>query len=288
MSLDLDTYMLRASSIYPSSSLSKKRSVLGRYGGFLGKTGGEPGLESLQLWVDELTRDGMSPGSISSYAYDVLSYFDVMMMDLNERMMRGLKKRLPKRAIGEVGFLREEEVARLLRAPMPPEHRLVYSLMYSYARRIEEVLGLSRDDVDLEANKITFNIEKKDHTDRATYKLEPWLRDMLAGFMAPRGRVFKLKKRALETAFKKVCRKAGIDEEGRRLVPHILRHSRATHLRNRKVPLDVVSKSVLRHSNIQTTVAFYRGITEEEKAEIPSAEEIFRKGDSEALSDLPR
>jgi integrase len=280
MSLDLETYMLRASSI-PSSSLSKKRSVLGRYGEFLGKTGREPGLESLQLWVDELTRDGMSPGSISTYAYDVLSYFDVMMMDLNERMMRGLKKRLPKRAIGEVDFLLEDEVDRLLRAPMPPEHRLVYSLMYTYARRIGEVLGLMRDDVDLEANTVTFNIEKKDHTERVTCKLdrEPWLRDMLAGFMAPRGRVFKLKKRALEIAFKKVCRKAGINEEGRRLVPHILRHSRATHLRKRKVPLDVVSKSVLRHSNIQTTVAFYRGITEEEKAEIPSAGEIFRRNE---------
>ncbi len=89
MSLDLETYMLRASSTHPSSSLSKKRSVLGRYRGFLEKTGGEPGLESLQLWVDELTRKEMSPGSISSYAYDVFSYFDVMMMELNERMMRG-------------------------------------------------------------------------------------------------------------------------------------------------------------------------------------------------------
>jgi integrase len=279
MPLDLETYMLRAKSNYPSSSLAKKRSTLGRYREFLEKTGGEPGLESLQLWIDELTRDGMSPGSISSYAYDALSYFDVMMMDLNERILRGFKRRLPKRATGEVGFLKEEEVARLLRAPMPPEHRLVYSLMYAYARRIEEVLGLNRDDVDLEGNTITFNIEKKDHTERATYKLEPWLRDMLIGFIAPQGRIFKLKKRALEVAFKKVCRKAGIKEEGRRLVPHILRHSRATHLRQRKVPLDVVSKSVLRHSSIQTTVAFYRGITEEEKAEIPSAGEIFRRNE---------
>jgi len=278
MSLDLDTYMLRTSSIHPSSSLSKKRSVLGRYREFLGKTGGEPGLESLQLWVDELTRDGMSPGSISSYAYDVLSYFDVMMMDLNERMMRGLRRRLPKRAIGEVDFLKEEEVARLLRAPMPPEHRLVYSLMYAHARRMGEVLRLEMDDIDFEKNTITFNIEKKDHTERATYKLEPWVKDLLAGFVGPMGKggVFKRKMRAFETAFKKVCKRAGIKEEGRRLVPHILRHSRATHLRNRKVPLDVVSKSVLRHSNIQTTVAFYRGITEEEKEEIPRAEEIFK------------
>jgi len=276
--------MLRASSTYPSSSLSKKRSVLGRYGEFLEKAGGEPGLESLQLWVDELTRDGMRPGSISSYSYDVLNYFEVMMMDLNERMLRGFKRRLPRRArreMGEVGFLKEEEVARLLGASMPPERRLVYSLMYSYARRIGEVLGLNRDDVDLEANTITFNIEKKSHTERATYRLEPWLRDMLAEFMGPigKGGVFKLKKRALEMAFKKLCRKAGINEEGRRLVPHILRHSRATHLRNRKVPLDVVSKSVLRHSSIQTTVAFYRGITEEEKDEIPGADEIFKEAE---------
>ena len=110
-----------------------------------------------------------------------------MMMGLNERMMRGLKRRLPKRAIGEVGFLKEE-VVRLLKAPMPPEHRLVYSLAYAYARWIGEVLGLMRDDVDLEANTITFNIEKKDHTERATHDLEPWVKDLPAGFVGLMGK----------------------------------------------------------------------------------------------------
>ena len=48
-------------------------------------------------------------------------------------------------------------------------------------------------------------------------------------------------------------------------------------IRNRGVILDLVSKFVARHSTrFDTTVQFYRGITEEEKVSIPKAEEIFK------------
>jgi len=46
-------------------------------------------------------------------------------------------------------------------------------------------------------------------------------------------------------------------------------------IRNRVI-LDLVSKFVARHSRFDTTVQFYRGITEEEKVSIPKAEEIFK------------
>ena len=47
-------------------------------------------------------------------------------------------------------------------------------------------------------------------------------------------------------------------------------------IRNRGVILDLVSKFVARHSRFDTTVQFYRGITEEEKVSIPKAEETFK------------
>ena len=286
MSLDLDTFMLRARQMYTGSSLSRKKSVLKRYDEFLGKTGGDPGIESLQslqLWVDEMTRRGMYSGTVGLYAKDVLSYFDVMMIDMNERALRMFKKRLPKQVVGEVDFLTEEEVVNLLNTRYGYQHDLIYALMYAYARRDGEVLALNWSDVDLEAGTVTFLIEKKKKDappEEATYDIEPWIRERLETYMEVvterRGPVFSLKVRALETAFKKVCRKAGIKENDRKLVPHILRHSRATHISARGTPIEVVSKKVVRHSNVNTTLRFYRGITEEEVMAIPRSGEIFK------------
>ena len=47
-------------------------------------------------------------------------------------------------------------------------------------------------------------------------------------------------------------------------------------IKNRVIILNLVSKFVARHSRFDTTVQFYRGITEEEKVSIPKAEEIFK------------
>ncbi len=54
-------------------------------------------------------------------------------------------------------------------------------------------------------------------------------------------------------------------------------HSRATHLSAGGTPIEVVSKKVVRHSSVQTTYRFYRGITKEEIMAIPRSGEIFEK-----------
>ncbi|MEM1659457.1 MAG: tyrosine-type recombinase/integrase [Candidatus Jordarchaeales archaeon] len=148
----------------------------------------------------------------------------------------------------------------------------------SYARRLGEVLALTWRDVDLENGRITFTILKKRREERATYELEPWIKEMISRYreLLGKDRLFELTERAVERAFKKDCRWAGIEPRGRRLTPHILRHSRITSLREKGVPLDVISKHLVRHSRFDTTVQFYRAVTEEEKVSIPSAGEVLK------------
>jgi len=276
--LDLKTFMLRAKNVYPPSTLEKKLLVLKKYDEFLEEQGLKPGLESLSLWLDHLTEQGLSEGSLKIYCYHVLSYFELLMMDLDPQKLKFLKRRLPSQDVGEVDFLSEEEVARIIDGAYIP-HKLIYALMYTYARRLGEVLLLTRKDIDFENDMITFRIIKKRKNETATFKLEGWIKDMLREYLqsVQGDQVFPITARAVQIDFKRTCRRLGIEEQGRRLTPHILRHSRITHLRDRGVPLDVVSKRIARHSRFDTTIKFYRGITEREEASIPEAGKILEE-----------
>lgn len=276
--LDIKTFKLRAKDLYPKSCLQRKEVVLKQYDSFLEKNGLQPSLESLNLWIDDLLKRGLSSSTLGVYTYDVLSYFELMMLDLDDRKLKLLKKRIPPRSVGEVDFLTDDEVARLITNTPSPIRRLIYALCYAYARRLGEVLALTRKDLDLENGIITFTILKKKREEKATYELEPWIKEMLLKYdnILGKERLFERTARAVEIAFKRDCKRAGIQSRGRDLRPHILRHSRITSLRNKGVPLDLVSKYVARHSRFDTTVQFYRGITEEEKVSIPKAEEIFK------------
>lgn len=276
--LDVKTFKLRAKDLYPKSCLQRKEVVLKQYDSFLEKNGLQPSLESLNLWIDDLMKRGLSSSTLGVYTYDVLSYLELMMFDLDEKKLKLLKKRIPPRSVGEVDFLTDDEVARLITKTPSPIRRLIYALCYTYARRLGEVLALTRKDLNLENDKITFTILKKKREEKATYEIEPWIKEMLLKYdnILGKKRLFEITARAVEMAFKRDCKKTGIQSRGRDLRPHILRHSRITSLRNRGVPLDLVSKYVARHSRFDTTVQFYRGITEEEKVSIPKAEEIFK------------
>lgn len=276
--LDLETFKLRAKNLYPPSSLERKEIVLRLYDRFLKNKGLQPNLESLNLWLDDLLQHGLSNSTLTVYTYDVLSYFEIMMLDVDDKKLKLLKKRLPPQKIGEVDFLTDEEIAKLIEATPSPTRKLIYILCYTYARRLGEVLNLTRQDVNFENNTITFKIFKKKREEKATFDLEPWIKELIIKYNRFLGenKLFERTKRAIDIAFKKDCEKAGIKPQGRNLRPHILRHSRITSLRNRGIPLDFVSKFLARHSRFDITVRFYRGVTEQEKISIPKAEEIFK------------
>jgi integrase len=134
----------------------------------------------------------------------------------------------------------------------------------------------------LERNTITFPILKKKSGEYATYPLEEMIRDLIVKYVETWGvegdRLFDITPRAVEIGFKKDCERAGIEPNGRRLRFHLLRHSRVTMLRERGVPLDVISKFLVRHSSISTTASFYVGVTDEMKSAIPKAQDLFKAG----------
>ncbi|MEM0067646.1 MAG: tyrosine-type recombinase/integrase [Ignisphaera sp.] len=276
--LDLETFKLRAESIYPESSVERKIIVLRMYDRFLEEKKLKPGAESLNMWIDELIKNGYSSSTVRAYAYDVLSYFDIMMIDVDEKKIRLLKKRLPPSPVSRASYLTDEEVSRLIKLTPSPVRKLIYSIMYAYARRLGEVLSLTWDDIDLKNSKITFRILKKRREEKATYELEPWIKKMIEEYRTYLGsrKLFTISERAVQIAFKKDCRRAGIDPQGRILRPHILRHSRITSLREKGIPLDIVSKHLAKHSRYDTTVQYYLEPTRESVMRIPPAGEVLK------------
>ncbi len=275
--LDLDTYVLRIRDRYPITSIYRRLSVLRKYEEFLISNGLDVGVESLNLWLDELVRSGIKSSSVRVYAYDVLNYFYVMMLDVDDRKVKLTKMRLPPSKVSKAQYLTVDEVRRLIFGSRSPIRSLIYSIAYAYGRRVGEVLALTFNDLDLENDKITFTILKKKRPERVTYDLEGWIKNMIISYkdLLGRDRLFNITRQAVYHGFICDCEWLGIKPNGRKLTVNMLRHSRFTHLRDMGIPLDVISKYLARHSSYDITVQYYLGITKEYISKIPKAGDIL-------------
>lgn len=270
--IDLEGFRLRASRVYSKATLSRKLSVLRMYGEFLRSKGMEPGPESLAAWMDELSKR-LSPQSVAVYARDVMSYFDLMLLDVDERKLRAVKRTIPPVSLRPAESMTADEVRRLIEVAEPP-YKLLYALMFAYARRLSEAL---RARLDLRSNTVSFPIAKKRGEEWATFQLEPWIRRIAEEHskLYPLDEPFDVTPRAVEVAFKRHLAKAGIRPGGRRLRPHVLRHSRLTLSVERGAPLEVVSKVLARHASVRTTYQFYLSSTEGLAERVPSGGELL-------------
>ena len=275
MVLDIEVFVRRAERVYSRATLERKVKVLRMYDEFLERSGLEPGPESLATWLDSLD---VKPQSLAVYARDVLSYFNIMMLDVDERKVRQVKSMIPPITFRQPEILTVDEVRRLIEVSSHP-HKVAFALAYTYARRLSEVLVC---EVDLDENTVTFPIVKRRAGERVTFNLEDWIRDLVLECIGVgkcgRRRLFNITGRAVEIAFKKALKRAGIKSNGRRLRFHNLRHSRLTHLVEMGVPLEVVSKTLAYHANISTTYQFYVAPTKVMQSKvIPAGDILWRR-----------
>ena len=275
--LDLRTFKLRSKYVYSPVTLKKKLSVLKEFDRFLKINKLPLDAHSVGLFMDYLMRSKLSPKSISTYMHDVFSYFDIMDIDIDERSIKRIKKRMPKGfTSSEAEYLEPEEVRKIIEGS-PPIYKLIFTLMYRYGRRLSEVLSLKKSDVNLKSMTITFPILKKKTPETAVYKLDPDIADSLRYYMDSviGNKLFPVSSRAVEIAFKRICKAVGVRPKGRKLRPHLLRHSCATTLRDLGVPLDIIGKHILRHSNVQTTYSYYLGVSNSMRESIPDLKEML-------------
>jgi integrase/recombinase XerC len=172
------------------------------------------------------------------------------------KMIRGpkLPKQLPH-------FLTVDEVFRLLESPQPNQWRgrrdaAVLEVLYSSGLRVSELVGLNRDNVNLDEGWVrVLGKGKKERLvplgEKAATILKTWLEDERCQdntvFVNEKGK--RLTVRSIERIVQKYVVQCGILKT---VTPHTLRHSFATHLLEGGADLRGIQE-LLGHASLSTT-----------------------------------
>ena len=190
-----------------------------------------------------------SRSSIRS-AYFALKFFyeNVLRQKFDERIP--LAKNKGKLPI----VLNKEEVNRIFEANLNLKHRLVLMFLYYTGVRLNEIINLKWEDIDVQRGIIHLKVAKGEK-ERIVF-LHDNLRKFVEYFnLKKEGFVFlsnfgkKYNKRTIQVIVKNAAKKAGI---GKKITPHTLRHTFATHLLEAGADIRHIQK-LLGHANLQTT-----------------------------------
>lgn len=181
--------------------------------------------------------------------------------------------------------LSREEVARLIAAADKPQYQAALSLAYGAGLRASEVVALKVGDID--SARMTLRIEQgKGRKDRYAMlcpvlleRLRAWWRAGHArGKLLDGGWLFPGQNpiNPMSTRqFNRICRMAAEAADiDKRVSPHTLRHSYATHLLEQKVDIRII-QVLLGHKKLETT-ALYAQVATDILREVVSPLESLR------------
>ena len=170
-------------------------------------------------------------------------------------------ERLPyKRPVPAV--LSFEETTKLIKAATPDIYRVFLLTLYNLGVRLNEARNIKWSDIDFEDRTIT--VTGKGSKERRL-PFGNWLYEELQRLNPKEGYLFVSRRTErpisdIRKAISRAKKEAGIIK---RVYPHLLRHSFATHLLDRGVNLRVI-QGLLGHAQVQTT-EFYTHVSIEAK-----------------------
>jgi integrase/recombinase XerC len=220
---------------------------------------GEVDVRAVRAYLAELHTRGLEPSSIARKLAAVRSWFRFLrrrgVVDANPaRQVRS--PRLPRKL---VSFLPIDETAALMEARdvrTTARDTAIVELLYASGLRVSELVGLDLRDVDLA--DATVRVLGKGRKERivpfgsaAAGALDDYLGDRgpAAGALFRNRRGGRLTVRSVHTIVGRQSRAAGIV---RRVSPHTLRHTFATHLLDSGADLRMI-QDLLGHSRLSTT-----------------------------------
>ena len=225
---------------------------------FLGRSPDTATKEDLRRFQLHLAQQQISPGSINA-AIAALRFFFTVTLERPDlvRPLRTVNK--PRRA---PVVLSQEEVGRLLEATPSLKYKAALSVAYGAGLRVSEVANLKVSDID--SGRMMLRVEQgKGQRDRYVM-LSPQLLELLRDWWrAARPPVWlfpgqnpinPITPRQLNRAVTVAKDLAGISK---RISPHTLRHSFATHLLEQGADIRVI-QVLLGHAKLETTALYTR------------------------------
>ena len=206
----------------------------------------------IRLYLQKLIREGASHSYINQAINAIKFYYEVV-LEMPNRFYAVERPRAEEK-LPEV--LAKEEVLRIIENTNNIKHRCIVSLLYSAGLRRGEVLNLKVGDIDSKRMVIRVSAGKG-NKDRYTILSEKLLGDLRKYFLEwrPKEHLFegpkgeKYSAESIVKIVKESSKRAGIRK---RVTPHMLRHSFATHLLENGTDLRYI-QVLLGHKSTKTT-----------------------------------
>ena len=230
---------------------------------FLGRSPDTATAEDLRLFQLHLTENRVRPPSIN-FTVTALRFFFTVTLDRADAI-KHLTFVAEPRKIPVV--LSPEEVARFLEAAPGVKYKAAFSAAYGAGLRVSEVAALKVSDIDSE--RMLLRIEQgKGRKDRHAM-LSPVLLELLRDWWRiarPKAWLFPGRDPLQPMSTRQLNRAchaaANMAEITKRVSPHTLRHSFATHLLEQNTDIRVI-QVLLGHAKLDTTALYTRIATNE-------------------------
>jgi site-specific recombinase XerD len=237
------------------------------FAAFLGRSPDTATAEDIRRFQVHQRDSGVQPPTINS-SVSALRFFFTVTLDRPDLSRRLVLARFPRKL---PAVLSVEEVGQLLEAAPGPKYKAILGTAYGAGLRVSEVASLKIDDID--STRMLIRVEQgKGRKDRNAM-LSPqllallrlwWKEGRRRGVMLPHGWLFPgrspadpISTRQINRAIHEAAEAAGIRK---RVSPHTLRHSFATHLLEQDVDIRVI-QVLLGHSKLDTTALYARVAT---------------------------
>jgi len=223
---------------------------------FLGRSPDQAIPEDLRRFQLHQTQTGVRPPSING-SVAALRFFFTVTLD-RPKMARHLTFVREPRKMPSV--LSPEEVARLLEAAPGPKYKAALSAAFAAGLRVSEVVSLKVSDIN--SKRMLLRIEQgKGRKDRFAM-LSPQLLELLRDWYRiarPAVWLFPGRDPMLPLTTRQFARvvhaAANMAEIKKRVTPHTLRHSFATHLLEQKTDVRLI-QVLLGHAKLDTTMLY--------------------------------
>src|SRR6516164_2193622 len=230
------------------------------FAGYFGKRPDKLGQEHLRQYQLHLLNDRKLAAKTIVGRISALRFFFVKVL---RRPYREIDLVYPKRPERLPVVLSEEEVARLIESAITSYHRVILMTLYGTGLRREELCRLKVSDIDSQRMVVQVR-QGKGNKDRDV-TLSPRLLEVLRAYWKwrkPKTYLFPslyrkrpeqpIDSKTVWHAVREAARRAGIKKK---VSPHLLRHSWATHLLERGTDLKTI-QVLLGHVDLESTTIY--------------------------------